>query len=616
MANYCQPKLEFSPDPLSVTTPTWVDVTSYAMSMSWANGTSSDLDQPQAGAATFTLKNTHRDFEPEYAGGRWAGNIVPLRRFRLSFTADGVSRPAGTWYATSYDLAYPDPGSTFSTVTVQCVDGHGVLALSALAALDPPTAESYSDVVTYDQPSLYWTLSDTSGRKMGAATGTEGQYKGDVTLNQPNPVLGDVGGAATFGTGKHYGRAFPDDVGAWHDSASVTMEAVVTYSGSGAHSILCGPETGGGTPIWQLAVDPSNQLAADVTTSGLTNAHATAALSAGSHHVAATYNGGLLSVYIDGALAATDSNGNNVATGGAGNDVKVGGQSLIVSTVPLTVSHAAVYDYALPAARVAAHATAALSRGYAQATAGTRIAALATHPLWSTAGIPAGQITVTPRMKTGQTAIDEIVLSVEAEMPIGLFYFDNNGNPAYQPFQPDTTIQAVFGDGPGEIPYDDFAPVYDDQLYNRSTVTRMGGLAQTTQDAASIAAYGARTQDADGLIIAYDADARLISQTITDRYSQPQKRISSITLNGSDQRARTQILTRQVGDTIRVTRRGEGGTTSVDVVTRILSASKSYDVHGDLRCEWTLSRGFPATPGVWRIGQAGYSEIGVTTVRG
>ena len=109
---------------------------------------------------------------------------------------------------------------------------------------------------------------------------------------------------------------------------------------------------------------------------------------------------------------------------------------------------------------------------------------------------------------------------------------------------------------------------------------------------------------------------RAMSQTVVDRYSQPMKRLARVNLNGKDPRARTQIRTRQIGDTIHVTKRGEGGSPSVDVITRIVGIRKSLDVHGDLRCEWSLSRGFAASPVVWRIGQAGYSEIGVTTVLG
>jgi hypothetical protein len=40
MAAYCQGRVEFSPDALSNTTPTYVDVTSYVISASWSSGVS------------------------------------------------------------------------------------------------------------------------------------------------------------------------------------------------------------------------------------------------------------------------------------------------------------------------------------------------------------------------------------------------------------------------------------------------------------------------------------------------------------------------------------------------------------------------------------------------
>lgn len=620
MATYCQPRLEFSPDPLSVTSPVYQDVTSYVISASWGNGQQRELDDPQAGQAVFVLKNLHRDFEPEYAGGRFAGNIVPLRRFRWTIIADGVSHPQGVWYATSFQVDYPDRGAAYSTVTVTCTDGFALLSLATLPQLVPPIAESYGDVVDADQPIYHWPLDELNGRRMSATGGGEGQYKGAVTLNQPNPVLGEATGAVTFASGFNYGRVVPDDVAVWHDSAQLTMEAVTTYGGTGAHGIVAGPaETGsfGSPPTFQLVINASNQLEATVSTSGVSNADAKAALSAGSHHVAATYDGGVLRLYIDGVQVATDSNANNVVNPASGGVILVGGQSsgLAIATTTLTVSHVAVYDYALSSVQVATHAAAATSRGYPQATAGSRIAALATNALWSTAAIPAGQITVTPRMQHGQPVIDEIVEAVRAEHPIGLFYFNDVGNPAYAAWEYDTTIQTILGDTAGEVPYDDLALVYDDEVYNTSTVSRDGGDGQTASDTASITQYGARGQDESSLIVAFDADAQLIAQTIVDRFGRPMQRFENVTLNGSDARARTQILAREIGDTIRIKRRGEGGT-AIDVVTPILAKQKTLDVHGDLRCTWTLARGFPGAAQVWRIGQAGYSELGVTTILG
>ena len=169
-------------------------MSSYVIDASWGGGVTTDLDAPSAGQARFVLKNTHRDFEPEYSAGRFAGNIVPLRRFRWTVIADGVARPQGVWYASSYQVDYPNRGSRYSTTTVTCTDGFSLLSLATLPQLDPPSAESYGEVVDADQPLYHWPLDETSGRKMGG-TKAEGQYKGQVTLNQPNPVLGEATGA-------------------------------------------------------------------------------------------------------------------------------------------------------------------------------------------------------------------------------------------------------------------------------------------------------------------------------------------------------------------------------------------------------------------------------------
>src|SRR4051794_40840879 len=89
MPNYCQPIVEYSSEPLSVTTPSWIDVTRFTQSISWFAGTDQDLDAPQNGGATIVLKNGDRRFEPDYTGSPYYPNIVPLRPFRVSIITDG-----------------------------------------------------------------------------------------------------------------------------------------------------------------------------------------------------------------------------------------------------------------------------------------------------------------------------------------------------------------------------------------------------------------------------------------------------------------------------------------------------------------------------------------------
>jgi hypothetical protein len=91
-----------------------------------------------------------------------------MRRFRWSITADGVSRPQGTWYATSYGGSYP-AGTNYSIVTVTCVDGFGALGLATLPTLDPPSGETINDVILADQPFAYYPLDEKTGKTVHPA---------------------------------------------------------------------------------------------------------------------------------------------------------------------------------------------------------------------------------------------------------------------------------------------------------------------------------------------------------------------------------------------------------------------------------------------------------------
>src|SRR5205823_11385210 len=54
-------------------------------------------------------------------------------------------------------------------------------------------------------------------------------------------------------------------------------------------------------------------------------------------------------------------------------------------------------------------------------------------------------------------------------------------------------------------------------------------------------------------------------------------------------------------------RRGAGGT-PIDVITRILGKSKSFDPDGNLVCTWALARGFNAADGAWHLGITGFGR--------
>jgi hypothetical protein len=332
------------------------------------------------------------------------------------------------------------------------------------------------------------------------------------------------------------------------------------------------------------------------------------------HHVAATWDGNTLRSYLDGVLVGVNAAGSSLMSGDAAEYVYVGGDSRVSVSVAAAVSHAAFYETCLSASRIAAHATAALNRGYVAQTAGGRINALATNPLWSVAGITASQFTVAPRMQVGQSTLDEIILTVQAEAPFGLFYFNDSGNPAYRGWdQAPGTIQATFGDAPGEVGYTNIGLAYDDEIYNTVSVTRDQGTAQMTADATSAAAYGARSLSPSGLILDDDIDADAVAAELVARFKDPAFRVETLALNGSRTDSLAQILTREIGDMVRIRRRGLSGL-PIDVITTIIGKHKTIDPSGNLTCTLNLSRGFNAADGDWHLGITGYSELGQTTV--
>ena len=636
MASYATPKLEFSPDPLSDTTPAWTDITRFLVSADWSDGRQREFDDPQAGQAKFVLRNdfqsgANRQFEPEYASGAWYPNIVPRRRLRWSITADGVSYPLGIWYVTAWTPQYLAQSSV-SMVSVSCVDGFGLLALDVLGPLDPPEATTYPEVVTYDQPYLYCRLAETSGTLMKAEVGADGFYSGfggGVYGSQSPPlVTGDPTTGIVFAptaTTNPVGKSPVDQTNHFADTNQITVEAVVqlvTASGT-TRDFLAGPFlTSAAVNTFYFGVNSAGNLTfAVVYTSGGTvigvSTTTTPLSDLGRHHVCATWNGHLMSIYVDGVLLATqDYGGRAVQVGNTNNFLWIGSDTQFTAgDVTVNVQEAAFYEYALSAKRIAAHAYAAITAGYAAQTSGARVAAITSNPLWSTAGIPATGLQMRPVMWTGQYKIDEVMKVVGAEKPDGIFMFTGAGNPDYEVWDDanEGVVDAIFGDSAGEVNYDAITPAFDDDVYNRSIVSAVDSPVHQVDSAADqppVLAYSDQ-----GRILSLEADVQTVAQTVVDRFSTPHTRVDQLALNGSRPMARAQILNRQIGDVIEIRKRGEGGTIAIDIVARILGRSFSFDVNGDLRCSYQLSRGF-RTDGFWHLGVAGFSELNNTTALG
>ena len=177
------------------------------------------------------------------------------------------------------------------------------------------------------------------------------------------------------------------------------------------------------------------------------------------------------------------------------------------------------------------------------------------------------------------------------------------------------TVQATFGDSGSEVPYEAIDADYDEQIYNVVTVSRDGGTAQTVTDADSEDEFFESAYDVTGLTHTDDMGCTSIATEILSEFKQPRNRVASITLAGIQAAARTQILTRAIGDMVEVKRRPHDSNPALDVVSHIIGIERHMDkATGSLSAVFNLARGFGAADGEWKLGLDGYSELGETTV--
>jgi hypothetical protein len=586
-------------------------------------------------------------------GTRWSGTTAS------TFWVDGVALWQGTypdrfyqglWYAEDYDLEYP-ARTTYSEVTVTCVDGMGLLAADALPTLDPPDASSYEDVVTYDQPWGYWQLGEPEGTKVVShvryrhggkwkgenrrnrryrthnrvtkaevegTAGPSGTYKNLPTLGEPGLILGDPGTSVRFARANTQYARIPLDSsgGETLDGNRLTVEAWVKLAQVGVtHRIVIGPLDTGGSAVWELFISSTGDVV------GFTAAPAplilgTTSMTVGPiYHIAVTFTPTTQRLYLNGVLDKEGGTGTNFPAAAANPEIIIGSKS--TNPPDAWLAHVAIYEKALEPDTILDHYQAGAQRGYASQLTGARIAAIASSPLWSTSAIEPGSFTMQPTMQYGQGKLDEIVETVQTERPRSQFYFDGVGNPIFRDFDSldGAPSAGTFGDATGETPYADIDLLYDNEVFNTVTGSIDGGRAITVTDATSVSDRKPKTRDDEvGLPLMDDDDVRTVVSTILAEWKTPTLRPTTVTIQGADTDRISKILHGTIGSVVRVKRRGTGGT-AIDRQSVVLGYRKSYTARERvLACTFNLSRGFNAALGGWHLGTTGFDELGTNTV--
>lgn len=250
--------------------------------------------------------------------------------------------------------------------------GAVLLALSACgrfgfgdrAEVDSLPVDPYTAVVLADQPLAYWRLGDTSALAMTdlSGHGHTGTATTGVTLGSSSLLASSVDSAASFDGTTGY-VLVPDHVELRLQSA-ITMEAWIRATSfdhaAGApyprilHKGSIG-NTGYALLAHQIGTTNAANLRVEIEGIGTLGISGTTVLQPGvTYHVAATWDGATLAVYVDGVLDASLAASGAIPT--TADPIQLGRRPDNTRYWAGVLDEVAIYGRALAASQIAMHA--------------------------------------------------------------------------------------------------------------------------------------------------------------------------------------------------------------------------------------------------------------------
>jgi len=603
--------LLYSTDNFNSSTPTWVDASPDLRTFSTARGRQTELDEVDAGTATFSLDNQTREYDPVNNTG-----IRPRNRWWLREQFNGATNDVFKGYAEAYQQTWPD--GMDAVAVVSCTDELAVLARAHVPTMDPPR-NTYADLVGFDNPTNYWRWSDAN---MTSTTTMETielptfhwTYNGFEwdTVTTPHMVQGfqdwtvvnGVGFASSFSTNPIAGdlQSISEGLGGYLDMQSTGPFSIVANStdigdpmGGTAYTVetwfqktgnpggntafMHGPEsTSAGTMTWALELNTTGVVVFRINDSGGTQRTVTSNTALSNnvwYHLVAELDGANLRIFINGVQDNTAGSGTGSfrPTNAAGAPTQINGIALVTS---ISLDETAFYlKTALPVARALAHYQAGALRGYRGGSTVGLAHLRATDVLDSISShaprnIRTGTRGMQPVFQAGQDPLTELKKCALAEMPEGLLFVAADGeitllDAAYKTVAPWSTVQLTFDDDGTDLPYTDLTPDYSDSyLANRWDLSRTGGDLDSSSDQASIDQYGDYPKSVTDLPLTSDADVTTIGDALLAKYKQPQSRILSLKPLMANVDVLDGVMRREIGDKIEVFRTPPGGGTRLD----------------------------------------------------
>lgn len=490
-------------------------------------GRNRELDQYQAGRMTVVLDNRDRLYDPMYTAGANFGNVKPMRRIRLRAVWD-TTYDLFSGFVDSWDQDYDQSKEAVCVVTA--TDGFKVLERGELMS------SAYAEEVDADRPVHWWRLGEAVGSTVAVdhgsapAAGTYGPS--GVTLGATSLIANDSDTSATFTEG---GGGYMRAELAAPTAAPYSIEFVLNSEANGLSRVLA---------VDGSSVAPISTLLASITVgddgagNGTVNFTGPGVLATGwtvgtATHIALTVDGGgVPRTYVNGTLSNTGSAG--LTTGDAA-FLQLGAGSIGAGTFGGTLDEFCVYNSALSATRIAAHAS-ARSAPWNADTTGARIGRLLDAIGWPTADrdVDTGESTLQSANFNGQSALAHAQLVRDTEYgelfiaPDGKVTFLSRHGKWKPPYN---SPVATLSDDGADVGYGTLKFNYDDQLIrNRVTIGYTAGLTFTANSTGSQDEFRIQSYSKTGLIGNTDSEAVDQANYITGRYDEPLLRVQGVTI--------------------------------------------------------------------------------------
>lgn len=225
--------------------------------------------------------------------------------------------------------------------------------------------------------------------------------------------------------------------------------------------------------------------------------------------------------------------------------------------------------------------------------------------------IDEGRATLGTQAVEDGTNVLQYLQSVTISEPGNLFIGKNGAVTFRQRSNPINTSEFVEfkQDGTG-IPYDNISVVYgSEQLYNRVTVSRLGGGTAIASDALSQSVYGIRDYTITDTLLSTDEQAAQLAVNFAYQYSEPEYRFDSfdVKMNKLDTTDQNKILNIEIGDPVYIefTPNGIG-----DPIQRYLEVQKIE--HVVTPQEHVVRLGFRALEyPAFTLGDASFGKLGL-----